>query len=259
MAVNTKKTKFIVFRTHGKIIDNNLCKIVFNNNEIGKPEDPNLIFDLERVHNMGITKSLKILGVLFDEYLLFDDHINMLCSKVSSSLYIINRAKNFLPKCALLSLYFALIHSNLSYCLLIYGCAKKTHFSKIITQQKKAVRIICNANARAHTNPIFKELKILPIEKMLEFSKLKFMHLYHNNKQPLSFSNMWITNQQRNPERRLRNNDCYDILPHRYESIKNLPLFALPRAWNQEDDRKLNPDCKIYLKNLKLKLLNSLV
>ena len=40
MAVNTSKTKFIVFRTHGKKINANECVLSFNNNEPGHPEDP---------------------------------------------------------------------------------------------------------------------------------------------------------------------------------------------------------------------------
>jgi hypothetical protein len=35
MAVNTSKTKFIIFRTRGKRIDPQDCRLVFNNNEIG--------------------------------------------------------------------------------------------------------------------------------------------------------------------------------------------------------------------------------
>ncbi len=42
MAVNTSKTKFIVFRTHGKRINVNDCVLTFNNNEPGQPENPNL-------------------------------------------------------------------------------------------------------------------------------------------------------------------------------------------------------------------------
>jgi len=67
MAVNTSKTKFIVFRTHGKKINNEDCILLFNNNEIGKPTDNSLIFPIDRIHNDGNEKSFKLLGVLFDE------------------------------------------------------------------------------------------------------------------------------------------------------------------------------------------------
>jgi len=69
MAVNANKTKFIVFRTRGKIINPQDCHLVFNSNEIGQPEDPERIYEIERIYNDGPTKSFKLLGVLFDEYL----------------------------------------------------------------------------------------------------------------------------------------------------------------------------------------------
>jgi hypothetical protein len=121
MAVNATKTKFIVFRTHGKRIDNNLCKLQFNNNELGLPEDPSLIYQIERIYNDGTAKSFKLLGVLFDEYLSFDPHISLVCSKVSKSLFCINRIKNFIDQKSLLSLYYAMIHSHINYSLNVYS------------------------------------------------------------------------------------------------------------------------------------------
>ena len=47
MAVNTVKTKFIIFRTRGKVINNEECNLVFNSNEVGMPEDQWLIFPIE--------------------------------------------------------------------------------------------------------------------------------------------------------------------------------------------------------------------
>jgi hypothetical protein len=79
MAINTAKTKFIVFRTRGKRIDPEDCILIFNNNEIGKPENPSLLFPITKLHNDGAEKIFKLLGVLFDKYLSFDDHISHLC------------------------------------------------------------------------------------------------------------------------------------------------------------------------------------
>ncbi len=62
----------------------------------------------------------------FDEYLAFDDHIVNLCTKVSKSLFCINRVKNFVTQKTRKTLYSAMIHSHLVYCLSVYGCANKT-------------------------------------------------------------------------------------------------------------------------------------
>jgi hypothetical protein len=58
MAINTTKTKFIVFRTRGKRIDPADCNLVFNNNELGQPEMQNLIYPISRIHNDGNEKVL---------------------------------------------------------------------------------------------------------------------------------------------------------------------------------------------------------
>jgi hypothetical protein len=257
MAVNTAKTKYIIFRTHGKTIPDNLPLVVFNSNEIGTPDNPQNIFPIERIHNHGATKTFKLLGVLLDEYLSFEPHINMLCNKVSKSLYIINRVKNILPQEALKSLYHALVHSHLSYCATIYGSANRTSLNKLVLKQKQAIRIISHSNYRASTSPIFKKTNILPLLHQIKYLQLKFMHNFHYNKLPFSFNNAWITNRMRNPQVNLRNSDDLYIPPHNFKSIKRLQLFQLPRVWNEEEFKNI-PESRKFLVSVKNRLLSSL-
>ena len=109
-----------MFRTRGKIINPLDCHLVFNNNEIGQPEDLAFIYDIERIYNDGPTKSFKLLGVLFDEYLSFDAHISSLCSKISKFLFCINRIKNFINQDTRKTLYYAMVHSHIAYCINVY-------------------------------------------------------------------------------------------------------------------------------------------
>jgi hypothetical protein len=142
MAVNTSKTKFIVFCTRGKPINPDECQVVFNSNETGTLNDPLLISPIERIHNEGNTKSFKLLGVLLDEYLSFDAHIDNICSKISKSLFCINRVKNFSDEKTRKTLYFAMVHSHIVYCLSIYSCANMSSLNKLKLKQKEAIRIM---------------------------------------------------------------------------------------------------------------------
>jgi hypothetical protein len=259
MAVNTSKTKFIIFRTHGKIINNADCNLVYNNNVPGQPEDPTLISPIDRISNDSPETSFKLLGVFIDEYLSFNDHISHVCAKISKSLFCINRIKNFVKKDALVMLYYAMVHSHLSYCLNIYGCANTTNLQRLRIKQKEAVRAICNLGYREHTNPLFKNLKILPLNEMIKFANLKFMHNYINNKLPFSFNETWVFNRDRNLNRLLRNaNDLY-IPAHNFATLKRFPLFTFPRLWNEEEDRKLTQSSTSYCKLLKASLLANIV
>jgi hypothetical protein len=92
---NSSMDTNIVFRTRGKKINPADCHLVYNGNEIGMPEDQSLIYEIERIYNEGPTKNFKLLGVLLDEYLTFDDRITNLCLKISKSLFCLSHVKNF--------------------------------------------------------------------------------------------------------------------------------------------------------------------
>ncbi len=138
MALNTAwQNKFMIFRTRGKPINENDCHLVYNTTELGHETDPSLLSPVERVHNNSAKKSFKLLGVYFDEYLSFDSHANHLCMKMSKSLYCLNKVKNFVSTDALEKLYFALVHSSMTYCINVYGSANKTMLQALILKQKK--------------------------------------------------------------------------------------------------------------------------
>ena len=108
-----------------KIDQSTLLPVVFNDNEIGLPNNHSNIFKLERVYNDNPNiehKSYKLLGVYFDEYLSFDKHCSYICAKLSRSIFCIKRASNKLSLKSLRSLYYALVHPHLLYCNTILNC-----------------------------------------------------------------------------------------------------------------------------------------
>ncbi len=115
----------------------------------------------------------------------------------------------------------------------IYSCATQTCLNKLIVKQKEAVRIICNAGYRDHTAPLFTQLRILPIDKLIKYNALKFMHSFARNLLPISFARMWTTNSERFPDRDLRNANQLFIPAHNFKKSSTLiviifytPVFA---------------------------------
>ncbi len=111
-----------------------------------------------------------------DAILSFDFHTNHIITKLNRSLFCINRAKNILPLSALRSLYFALVHSHLSYCPIITSCTNASNIQKISLVQCKAICIITKTNYHEHTAPLFKSLQILLYQQLITFVKLNFMN-----------------------------------------------------------------------------------
>jgi hypothetical protein len=198
MAVNVGQTKYIIFHTHGKPINPDL-KLYYDDNEPNESNDE-LIYELERIHNNHNNtdhRSYKLLGIHLDKNLSFDYYTKHLCNKLNKSLYCINRAKNFLSNTALKTLYFSLIHSHLSYCTPVLSCASNSNIQMIYKIQKKAIRTITRSAFLAHTNPIFKELKILPLPKLISYSELKLMHSIIYGYCPPSLRNLFQHNEHR--------------------------------------------------------------
>jgi hypothetical protein len=119
--------------------------------------------------------------------------------------------------------------------------------------------VICNAGYRDHTTPLFKSQKILPLDEMVKFSNLKFLHKYTHNRLPLSFHETWVFNRHRNINRVLRNANDFFVPAHHFATLRRLPLFTFPRLWNEEEDRKFTPSHVSYCKQLKMSLLANLV
>ena len=213
MAVNISKTKFMIFRPKGLQLQLQGKTVVFNNNEIGQPDSPELIFPLERCHNENPAKehrTYKLLGVYFDEYLSFDQHVQAVFAKISQSNFIISRAKNFLDKGALKMLYSSMVHPYLLYCLPIYGCTSQKNISKLSKMQRKAIRTITKSTYNANTQDLYQSLEILPVEQLISFTQGLLIHSIYHKQSPPSLHNAWTLNNMRNEGRNLPNfNEFY--------------------------------------------------
>ncbi len=122
----------------------------------------------------------------------------------------------------------------------------------------QAIRIILNAGYRDHTNPLFKQKCILPLDDLIKYWILKFMHKFANGKLPLSFHETWITNRIRNPNIELRNADHLYIPAHHLASVKRFPVFNFPRIWNEAAEVKNNLSIFVFQKCIKSAMLNIL-
>jgi hypothetical protein len=137
------------------------------------------------------------------------------------------------------SLYYALIYSHLTYCPIITSCASAKNIKKISLLQKKAIRIISGNRFLAHTNPIFKELEILPYTSQIQYAKLLFMHTVVYKYGPKSFLETWQTNSDCDQPHDLRNHEHFKIPFPRIDLFKKSPYYSLAIEWNKLDDNRL--------------------
>ena len=128
-----------------------------------------ILFSKKRIRNrMSITienktikevNETKFLGVIVDTNLSWAFHIDNVYKKVYKNLGVMHRIKDKITAEGLHILYCSLVLPYLSYCCEVSDDIHKTKLNKIRIIQKKAIRIMCKAGYREHSEPLFKQMK----------------------------------------------------------------------------------------------------
>ena len=133
LSLNVDKTEFVVFRPPRT---NTFNRFTLKLNRTTLYESP----------------KIKYLGLILDKTLSWKYHIFELRKKLSRAVGILYKMRALnTPKNVLLSLYYSLFHSHMSYGICLYGLADSQYITKISLIQKRAIRIISKAPFNAHT------------------------------------------------------------------------------------------------------------
>ena len=114
------------------------------------------------------------LGIIIDEHLSWNSHIEMIGLKVSKALGIINDLKSIYPQRVSFTLYNSLIISDMLYGILLWG--KSDNVDKIAKLQKRAIRTISFSRPIAHTEPLFKTFNLLKFNDIYTLKLMKFFY-----------------------------------------------------------------------------------
>ena len=261
LLLHPKKTKVMIFgmprqlrfiSEHDLGLLNNFPVYINLNNE-GENDDSKKT-KLELIPNEN-EKSVRHLGVLYDNKLTFEFHFKKIFTKISSVIFSLSQMKNILDGKHLKMLYTAYVKSNIEYCCELLAGAPASYIKPIIKLQKRAVRIIAGASRLAHTTQLFKDFGILPFDKLIIYNVCKFMFRYRKGEVPCTFTGTWVTNEQ-NRNRILRNDTDFYIPFTNRSYLKNLPLYKFPSIWNSlTNELKSEEHEKTFLTKLNSHLL----
>jgi len=110
--------------------------------------------------NISNSTQTKFLGLIIDETLSWNRHIDHIATKLCSACYALRNLKHMVPQSTLRTIYYAYIHSILSYSIIFWG--RSSSVNNLFILQKKTVRIITNTGVRESCMEAFKtkEIKI---------------------------------------------------------------------------------------------------
>jgi len=214
--------------------------ICIDNNNADDEQKQSLKTEIDRISVDSAEKNIRFLGLYLDPSFTYKDHTQIIAKKISSALYFMRTAKNFLSEKALRLIYFSLVHSHIIYAIQVWSSCPMGQIEQIYKLQKRAVRTICNARYNAHTLPLFKKLNILPLPGLITFFRLQFMQKFQFGLLPDAFVGVWTTmaarRQQNLHNYPLRNSDNLYIPPARITLTEKHPYHLLPKLWAEFDE-----------------------
>ncbi len=172
LSLNVAKTEFIVFRPPKRSLTQ---RIVLRLNGTNIFESP----------------KIKYVGVILDPFLSWKHHINELTKALNRTIGMIYKIRQNCTKSVLLSLYFSLFHSHLSYGLSIWGTSNNEYMSKLDLLQKRIVRSITFSDFSAHSSPIFKQLNILKVNDLYNYKIASLMWDFDHIMLPYSLTSLF--------------------------------------------------------------------
>ena len=121
------------------------------------------------------------MGVVIDEKLTWKPHILNVSRKISKSIGILYRSSFCLSTASLRILYYSLIYPYLIYCVSVWGLTCNSNLKRIVTFQKKAIRIVAKV----------RDLEVLKFSNVVLFHLGNFMFFFSKGLLPNSLNDMF--------------------------------------------------------------------
>jgi len=131
------------------------------------------------------TSNTKFLGLTIADSLSWKTHIHQMMSKLNTVCFVIRTIQAIMSLETLRMVYFAYMHSIISYGIILGG--NQPYSDKIFKIQKRVIRIITISRTRGSCRELFKKLEILPLYSQyihsISIFVIKNKHLFYTNSQ----------------------------------------------------------------------------
>ena len=166
--------------------------------------------------------------------------------KLSKSIGVIIKGREYLNRNALLTLYYPFVYYHSTYCNHVRGCTYYTNLKQFFVSQKKALRIMYGKRKSESTENIFFELKILKFTDINTYLTGRFMCKCYTENVPGIFDDFFQCNSAVHGYSTRQSEHLHVPLER-----SNLSQFCIwyrgTVVWNAIFKSKINPDTSEFL------------
>jgi hypothetical protein len=118
-------------------------------------ETPNILYG---EHQIKRVREKTFLGLTIDDQLKWNRHNDEQCKKISKSIALLRKAKDFASQEELVTIYNSFVLPHFNYCSTIWNDNNKSHIDKLWKLQKRAARGITSFDYTIRSSQVFETL-----------------------------------------------------------------------------------------------------
>jgi len=159
LKLNTDKTKAMII-SKSSVTRNKVYNEIQNNGVFIEGE------------NIEFVDEFKYLGVVLDQYLSFDNHVNYIGKKIAKKIGVLGRISDFVSPVTRANLYKIIIAPHFEYCSTIMWNMSKKNVNFLQKLQNKAMRIVLRCHKRTHVVDMLNTVCWMSIKQRIFFNTM---------------------------------------------------------------------------------------
>ena len=148
-------------------------------------------------HTIKRVRKPEYLGIIIDEKLTWEHHIDYISLKIKRNTGILRRVKGDNPKRSLTLLYKTLVEPYLSYYNKTWGTCSSSSLDRLQALQNRAVRTVANFKYEGTDHAkLLKELDWLNVREIIEYDTASLVYKIENDLAPAHMKNMFMQSSE---------------------------------------------------------------
>lgn len=225
LTLNINKTTLMKFKIRNSTSINHNYKIAVHSQEVCS--------DVCNCPSLTQTSVTRYLGILLDDHMSFQQHIESLCGRVRKLMYVFKHLRHVADPNVMKMVYYALCQSILEYCISAWGGASKSHLIHLERAQRAVLKVCTFQAYRFPTKRLYEYCEVLTVRQIFILKILLKQHTNksHTERSPLNLLAQVRTNRKHRIPLR---STCTTSFGHRfyfflgrflYNKINNLLVF----------------------------------
>ena len=182
-------------------------------------------------HIIARTKSYRYLGLLVNERFCWENHVDEICQKLSQVAGVILKIRSLLTREAMMLVYHSLVGSKLRYGLICWATANKTTLDKINVAHNTIITYLTFSKRCSRMWPLCCQLKVLPLNVLIQIEQAKTMYKFENNMMPQVFNNYFKKPDHHYNTRYASLHNNFEVVRISSAKERSLLKYYGPKIW----------------------------